>query len=221
MLWQRSSSLMVHQYFRKISMSCRSYTTKVGSLSAKNVSTPEASTAKDLILYKFESPRFFKFLNIFAITQYSVWMFISVSSMSMIDVPVPEMTKKEEEDAPFWKKINLGSDKYKYGLALGSAIMGTFQKSYYNSTPAGAISTNQADIFLILFILGFGILCASWLYTLRSVRYLVLRKDAKTVSFVTYAPFGRNRIMEVPIANVGTKCNFNYECAFKSKFLWF
>lgn len=37
------------------------------------------------------------------------------------------------------------------------------------------------------------------MYTLRSVRFLVLRKGGKDVSFVTYTPFGKNRILNVPV----------------------
>lgn len=46
---------------------------------------------------------------------------------------------------------------------------------------------------------GYGILLASWMFTLRSVRYLVLRKGGNNVSLVTYGPFGKNRIMDVPL----------------------
>lgn len=35
--------------------------------------------------------------------------------------------------------------------------------------------------------------------SLRTVRYLILRKGAKDVAFVTYGPFGKNRIMNVPL----------------------
>lgn len=37
------------------------------------------------------------------------------------------------------------------------------------------------------------------MFTRRSVRYLILKKDQKTVSFVTYGPFGKNAIMDVPL----------------------
>lgn len=44
-----------------------------------------------------------------------------------------------------------------------------------------------------------------WMYTLRSVRYLILNKGGKQLTFVTYTPFGRNRIMTVPVQNVCCK----------------
>lgn len=110
-------------------MSCRCYTTeKATQVVPLKATKNEASAVKDIILYKFESPRFFKYLNLFAITQYGFWTFIGVSSLSMVNIPVPEMSETEEEDIPFWRKINLGSDKYKYGLAAGSMLMGMLTK---------------------------------------------------------------------------------------------
>lgn len=37
------------------------------------------------------------------------------------------------------------------------------------------------------------------MFTLRSVRFLVMRKGGGEVSFVTYGPFGTNRITTVPL----------------------
>lgn len=44
-----------------------------------------------------------------------------------------------------------------------------------------------------------------WMYTLRSVRYLILNKGGKKLTFVTYTPFGKNRMMTVPMENVCCK----------------
>lgn len=41
-----------------------------------------------------------------------------------------------------------------------------------------------------------------WTLTLRNVRYLILRKGGTNVSFVTYGPFGTNRIVDVPLSCV-------------------
>lgn len=40
------------------------------------------------------------------------------------------------------------------------------------------------------------------MYTLRSVRYLILNKGGKNVTFVTYTPFGKNRMITVPVENI-------------------
>lgn len=74
-----------------------------------------------------------------------------------------------DENTPWYKSVNLGENKYKNTLAAGSFLMG----------------------WVAIFI--------GWMFTLRSVRYLVLAKDGKSVSFVTYTPFGQNRIMKVPL----------------------
>lgn len=52
---------------------------------------------------------------------------------------------------------------------------------------------------------GYGILTGAWLYTLKSVRYLILHKGGTHLSFVTYTPLGHNRILKVPLANVNCK----------------
>lgn len=52
--------------------------------------------------------------------------------------------------------------------------------------------------FTFVFV-GYGILAMAWMYTLRSIRFLVLRKGSAQVSLVTYTPFGRNRIIDVPL----------------------
>lgn len=47
------------------------------------------------------------------------------------------------------------------------------------------------------------VLFVSWTFILRSVRYLIYAKDGKRVSLVTYTPFGKNRILTVPINCIG------------------
>lgn len=37
------------------------------------------------------------------------------------------------------------------------------------------------------------------MYTLRSVRYLILRKGGQSCTIVSYAPFGKNRMMTVDL----------------------
>lgn len=43
------------------------------------------------------------------------------------------------------------------------------------------------------------------MFTLRSVRFLILRKGGKNLSLVTYGPFGHNRIMTVPLQDVSAQ----------------
>lgn len=51
---------------------------------------------------------------------------------------------------------------------------------------------------------GYGILCVSWMYTLRSVRYLILNKGGEKCTIVSYTPFGQNRLMTLGLEN--TSC---------------
>lgn len=48
-------------------------------------------------------------------------------------------------------------------------------------------------------ILAYAVIFICWTFTLRSVRYVVALKNGKDISLVTYTPFGKNRILNVPI----------------------
>lgn len=43
------------------------------------------------------------------------------------------------------------------------------------------------------------------MFTLRSVRYLVLRKGGSEITFVTYTPLGKNRMVTVPLSDISCK----------------
>ncbi|XP_058835535.1 transmembrane protein 223 [Topomyia yanbarensis] len=131
---------------------------------AYDVST---NVAKDVILFKYENPRFFRVLNIFAISQFLFWGYLSHFAFTTLkDAPVPQ---QDTDQLAWYEKINLGENKFRNGITIMS------------------------------FLIGYGILAASWTFTLRSVRFLILRKGGQKVSVVTYTPFGKNRIMDVPL----------------------
>ncbi|XP_065089940.1 transmembrane protein 223 [Ochlerotatus camptorhynchus] len=122
---------------------------------------------KDVMLYKYENPRFYRILNMFAISQFLFWGYLSHFAYTTLrDAPVPD---DKRDDLAWYERINLGENKYRNGIAIMS------------------------------FVIGYGILFTSWMFTLRSIRFLILRKGGDKVSVVTYGPFGKNRIMEVPL----------------------
>ncbi|XP_055917704.1 transmembrane protein 223 [Eupeodes corollae] len=124
------------------------------------------NVAKDVILFKYENPKFYKMLNAFAIVQFLFWNYLSHSAFTTLrDAPVEEA----DEDAPWYRQINLGENKYRNGITVSC------------------------------FLIGYGVLTVAWMYTLRSVRFLVLRKGGTQLSFVTYGPFNKNRIITVPM----------------------
>lgn len=137
---------------------------------ALNVNT---NVIKDVILFKYDNPRFYNVLNIFAICQFGFWGYLSIFAFtSLRDAPVPE---KDSENMAWYMKINLGENKFRNTISACS------------------------------FIIGYGILVISWMFTLRSVRYLVLRKGGTDVTVVTYGPFGRNRMLTVGLQDISCK----------------
>ncbi|XP_050296783.1 transmembrane protein 223 [Anthonomus grandis grandis] len=60
----------------------------------------------------------------------------------------------------------------------------------------------RTTLTTISFLVGWGILTLSWMYTLRSIKYLILRKGGKEATVVTYTPWGHNRMFTLPISDM-------------------
>uniref|UniRef100_A0A2H1VFB4 SFRICE_005664 n=1 Tax=Spodoptera frugiperda TaxID=7108 RepID=A0A2H1VFB4_SPOFR len=143
-------------------------------VATKTIHDVNTKVIKDVILFKYENPKFFMYMNIFAVVQYMFWSYLGLFSFSTLrDAPVDKSTITE--DTPWFRRINLGENKYRNTLGTVSIVVGA------------------GSLFMI------------WMYTLRSVRYLILNKGGRQLTFVTYTPFGRNRMMTVPIENVCCK----------------
>nr|CAG4641373.1 EOG090X0JX7 [Eulimnadia texana] len=125
---------------------------------------------KDVLLYRYDNTKFIQLLNIFSVSQLIFWTYCMEFTMSTLrDAPV---NKDEQGNAPWYKKINLGENKYRNGIAV------------------------------LCVSLGAGILAGTWFYCWRAVKYLVLRKGGKTVAVVTYAPFAKTRQLEIPLSQI-------------------
>lgn len=88
------------------------------SITSTNVSSPlegSAKLVKDVIVFKYENQRFFKYLNIFAISQFLCWNYLAhFSYTSLRDAPV----ENSSEDDSWWRKVNLGENKYRNTLTV-------------------------------------------------------------------------------------------------------
>ncbi|XP_013188609.1 transmembrane protein 223 [Amyelois transitella] len=146
------------------------------SVTTRTIHDVNTNVAKDVILFKYENPKFFMYMNLFAVVQYMFWSYLGLYAFSTLrDAPVDQ--SKVDESTPWFRKINLGENKYKNGLATLAVVIGT------------------------------GSLAMIWMYTLKSVRYLILNKGGQHLTFVTYSPFGKNRLMKVPLNYVCCKEN--------------
>ncbi|XP_047534790.1 transmembrane protein 223 [Vanessa atalanta] len=146
------------------------------SVVTKTIHDVNTNVVKDVILFKYENPKFYMYMNIFAVVQYMFWTYLGLFALQNLrDAPVDK--SKITDDTPWYRKINLGENKYRNTLGALSIIIGT------------------------------GSLAMIWMYTLKSVRLLILNKGGRHLTFVTYAPFGSNRIMKVPIEFVCCKDN--------------
>lgn len=177
----------------KILKYCSKSITPTGGAASASPLDGSAKLAKDVIVFKYENPKFFKYLNIFAVCQYLCWNYLAFFSYtSLIDAPV----ENTAEDVSWWRKINLGENKYRNSLTVACFLIGMWGNVW--KSVVRLVSENWT-------FSGYGVLSISWLYTLRSIRFLILRKDGATVSLVTYGPFGKNRVMDVPLRYVSAE----------------
>lgn len=78
---------------------------------------------KDVILFKHENPRYYKTMNIFAISQFIFWSYLSVLSFTTLrDAPVEPPADGKTQ--PWYERINLGENKYRNGITITTFLIG-------------------------------------------------------------------------------------------------
>lgn len=97
---------------------------KIDSFNVKYFATSadiNTNIIKDVILFKYENPRFFKILNLFAIAQFGFWSYLSLTALETLrDAPVQKNADK------WWEKYNLGENKYRYTITASCFLIGLF-----------------------------------------------------------------------------------------------
>lgn len=82
------------------------------------------SVTKDVILFKYENPKFYNMLNFFAICQFVFWTYLSHFAFTTLkDAPVDESSL---EELSWYQRINLGDNKYRNGLTIICFAIGKF-----------------------------------------------------------------------------------------------
>lgn len=78
----------------------------------------------DVLLYTFERSKFYKYLSIFGIAQFTVWSFYAgMIYMSMKDVSNEDLQKYEFfTKSPIWKYALGGNQNYFYAIAFCIAL---------------------------------------------------------------------------------------------------
>nr|CAG4638869.1 EOG090X0JX7 [Cyclestheria hislopi] len=85
---------------------------------------------------------------------------------------IPVKETDDKDKLPWHRRMNIGQNKYRNGITF------------------------------LCFTVGIVIMGASWFYSLKAVRSIVLRKGGQNVTIITYGPFAKHRYLEVPVKNV-------------------
>jgi len=145
----------------------------------------DTRVTKDVLLFKYENQRFFSILNFFALSQFMFWSYLAHFSYTTLrDISKEDAEKQLKENMRltsdnvesislvWWRRINLGENKYRYGITL------------------------------LCLSIGYIILVGAVLFTKRTVRYLTLLKGGQHVQLICYSPFWRPRLITVPLEHM-------------------
>ena len=107
-----SSSKISHHYVQPV-REIRNFSAQVGS------SHQNSALSKDVIVFKYDNPRFFKMMNFFAISQVLFWGYLAHWTFyGLKDVKqIKPVNEESNNELSWWKKINLGESKYKNSIA--------------------------------------------------------------------------------------------------------
>lgn len=93
------------------------------TIPTKTIHDVNTNVIKDVVLFKYENPKFFMYMNIFAVVQYAFWSYLGVFAFTTLrDAPVDKSTI--DENTPWFRKINLGENKYRNTLGAVSLLVG-------------------------------------------------------------------------------------------------
>lgn len=98
-------------------------TASLSSVTTRTIHDVNTNVVKDVILFKYENATFYKYMNLFAIVQYCFWIYLGIFSFSTLrDAPVDE--SKITDDTPWFRRINLGENKYRNTLGIVAVTVG-------------------------------------------------------------------------------------------------
>lgn len=113
----------------RFTLQCRKGVNTIKSASHSTITTKtihdvNTNVIKDVILFKYENPKFYTYMNIFAVVQYLFWSYLGIFAFSSLkDAPVDK--SKIDETTPWFRKINLGENKYRNTLGILAVVIGT------------------------------------------------------------------------------------------------
>lgn len=119
-------SLVYRPILYQFSTNClKQFTRKNASYAPININP--STLTKDVIVFKYNNPNYFRIMNFFGIIQFFFWLICSELTLSTLrDTPIDEKDPNLEEK-PLYFRINLGENKYKYGLAFSCFGLGKEQ----------------------------------------------------------------------------------------------
>lgn len=124
--------------FCQLSADCfKQFYRKNSTYAPININTKNLT--KDVIVFKYENPKYFKMMNFFGIIQFFFFLIASEFTLSTLRPTPIDENDPEFENKPFYFRVNLGENKYKYGISFASFMFGKFRNRFCPSNIFGWI----------------------------------------------------------------------------------
>lgn len=161
---------------------------------------------KDVILYKSSSDRTFKMISIFSIVQFGFWLTVA----DAYNVLLKQKPKENEESQMIsWlDKLKTKGKIVTIGIPVACLCMG--KKYYWFSVVYKLFVVCDYNIIIIIFITGIMLVGICSVYTVKSVKMLVLCKGGDKLSITSFGFFNRNITTIIPLEKVSTYIVFYY-----------
>lgn len=155
----------------------------------------ERTITNDVLIYSHDNDRFYKLLTFFGIVQFFFWVHLAGFSYTTLRDVDPTLKRQRasggEESSVWWKRINLGKDKYRYGMAVLCISVG----------------------YLLLFI--------SLMFPKRAIKELVLKKGGKMVQITTFGRKSTESVSVGSINCLQQRSSAKNQIPMKIKGKWF
>lgn len=157
-----------------------------------------AAPPRDVLLFQHERGRFFTVLGLFCAGQAVFWASLTAAALS--GPPVPAQPRDADR-----RRGDLRAALWRYGLAAGCGAVGKSSagpEPRNAPSPPGPGAAPGSPHPASAVPAGALVLAAGLVFSLRSVRSVVLRAGGQQVTLTTHAPFGLGAQLTIPLSQV-------------------
>lgn len=136
--------------YKPIETGCRFFKTSPpvrNTIKTSSLDIDPTALTKDVIIYKYENPNYFKYMNLFGLLQFLMLSYCGLFTLGLRDRPVNKAAV-DYAHLPWYGKYNLGDKYFRQGI---SVIVFGIGKQYIDRSPILSDTCHYYSIIIIYF----------------------------------------------------------------------